>query len=429
VQIMTSDIPAEHAETIVDPRAYADGRIHETYRWLRANDPVGRCVVDGYDPFWVITKYADLRAISLDNRLFPYGDRPSVLRNQASDGLIRTIAGGKPTFLRTLVQMDAPEHMKYRLLTQAWFMPKSLKSLNARIGELADDTVAQMRSHGTQCDFVVDVALTYPLRVIMEILGVPEDGLPLMLRLTQEIFAPQDPDSETTGIARDDPALLAKSLVSVMERFGAYFSAITEDRRINPRNDVASIIANAVIDGARIDDDAALGYYITIATAGHDTTSSSTAAAMWALATQPGLLGRLQADPALLPAFVEEAIRWATPVKTFMRSVAEDIEFGGKQLRQGDWIMLCYASGDYDEAVFERGEEFDIDRPARQNVAFGYGVHSCLGQFLARTEMTALYERLIPALRSVTLDGGPAMSQSFFVNGFKRLPIKVEWAD
>ncbi len=421
------DMPAEHALTITDPRTYADGRIYETYRWLRANAPVSRCATPGFDPFWVLTRHADVQAVSRDSRLFPYGDRPSVLRNQATEKLMRAMAGGAPTPLKTLIQMDAPEHMKHRLLTQAWFMPKHLKTVAERVAVIADEAVAGFRARGNACDFVQDVALHYPLRVIMEILGVPEDGYPLMLRLTQELLGPQDPDTVPDTLALDDPALHGRALAEAMAKFDAYFAGITADRRANPRNDIASVIANARIDGEPISDAHALAYYIIIATAGHDTTSSSTAAGMWALATQPALLERLRAQPADIPRFVEEAIRWATPVKTFMRSAAADTRLGDQEIGAGDWLMLCYASANRDEAVFAHGEAFDIDRPATGHLAFGTGAHNCLGQHLARQEMVALFTRLIPALKSAELAGKPATLQSYFVNGLKRLPLHVEW--
>ncbi len=421
------DMPIEHALTITDAKAYADGRIYDTYRWLRANAPVSRCAAPGFDPFWVLTRHADVQAVSRDNRLFPYGDRPSVLRNQATEKLMRAMAGGAPTPLKTLIQMDAPEHMKHRLLTQAWFMPKHLKTVAERIAVIADVTVAGFAARGGACDFVQDVALHYPLRVIMEILGVPEDGYALMLRLTQELLGPQDPDT-ATDLAHDDPALHGRALADAMGKFDAYFGEITADRRANPRNDIASVIANAQIDGQPISDAHALAYYIIIATAGHDTTSSSISAGMWALATQPALLERLRADSAAIPRFVEEAIRWATPVKTFMRSAAAETQLGDRTIGAGDWLMLCYASANWDEAVVQHGDEFDMDRSAAGHLAFGYGAHNCLGQHLARQEMVALFARLIPALKSVELAGEPATLQSYFVNGLKRLPLRVEWA-
>lgn len=419
------DIPQEHAEVLVDPKAYADGRIYDSYAWLRANNPLGVARPKGFDPFWVVTRYDDIRAISRDNRLFPYGDRCSRLTDKASDELTRAITGGSPEVVRTLISMDPPQHMKFRLLTQSWFMPKNIRMLDARIASLADKAAAKLRG-AHHCDFVTDIALHYPLEVVMSILGLPEEDYPFMLRLTQEVFAPLDPDSMPEGVDYSDPAAFALAQRAVSQMLDGYFSKITEDRQRHPRGDIASLIANAEIDGQPMSALDRLGYYSIVATAGHDTTSSSSAAAMHALATQPELFARVKADPALIPKLVEEAIRWATPVKVFMRSAAEATEFAGRRFAKNDWLMLCYGSGNRDESKVDDGGSFDIDRPAFEHVAFGYGPHLCLGQHLARRELITLFEKLLPALKSVELAGTAEMSRSFFVNGFKHLPIRYE---
>ena len=421
-------IPAEHAAVLVDPAAYADGRIFETYAWLRANNPLGIARPEGFDPFWVVTRYDDIRAISLDNKRFPYGDRCSRLTDKASDDFTRSLTGGVPEIQRTLISMDPPQHMKFRLLTQGWFMPKNLKLLDERIGQLAAKAVSRLAEAGGACDFVTDVALHYPLEVILEILGLPEDDYPFMLRLTQEVFAPLDPDTMPEGVDPTDPAVFAHAQSAVQQMLTDYFGRIMAEQRRNPQNDIGSLIANATIDGQPMPLYDQIGYYAIVATAGHDTTSSSSAAAMWALAAQPGLLERLQADPALIARFVDEAIRWATPVKSFMRSAAEPTEYAGRRFGRNDWLMLCYASGNRDESKVANGEAFDIDRPPFEHVAFGYGPHVCLGQHLARREMAALFGRLVPALRSVELAGIAELSRSWFVNGLKHLPIRYELA-
>jgi cytochrome P450 len=220
----------------------------------------------------------------------------------------------------------------------------------------------------------------------------------------------------------------AQLLLAVVQDFTDYFGAISADRRKNPRDDLATLIANAQIDGQPIGPFEATGYYTIVATAGHDTTSSSTAGAMWALATQPGLLERVRADPALIPNLIEEAIRWTTPVKTFMRSASADTELRGRKIAKGDWLMLCYASGNRDEEVFPNPDTFDIDRTPNRQLAFGSGAHVCLGQHLARMEMRILFEELLPRLKSVHLDGEPRYVESWFVNGLKTLPIAFELA-
>lgn len=419
-------IPKDLAERLVHPSTYASDLLFDTYRWLRANNPLGVAEAEGFEPFWVVTKHADILEISRNNALFPSAVRATTLMSKAGEARAHAITG-TPHLVRSLVQMDEPDHMKYRMLTQAWFMPANIKQREAAIRTLAQDAVGAFAALCGRCDFVKDVALHYPLRVVMNILGVPEEDFPRMLRLTQELFGASDPDTERFKAALTDEQF-AQLLVGVVQDFNDYFEALTAERRAHPRDDLATLLANAEIDGAPLPPFERTGYYTIVATAGHDTTSSSTAAAMWALATQPGLLERVRGDLSLVPALIEEAIRWATPVKTFMRSASADAELRGRRIKANDWLMLCYASGNRDEEVFENPDAFDIDRKPNRQLAFGNGAHLCLGQHLARLEMRILYEELLPKLKHVELDGEPRYVESFFVNGLKSLPIRFEIA-
>jgi cytochrome P450 len=418
------DLPPDIVATLVDPAAYADQRIHDAYHWLRDNNPLGVARPEKFDPFWVVTKHAHLQAVSRQNDLFHSADRPTTLTQRTVEERIRKITGG-PNLVRSLVQMDAPDHPKYRALTQGWFMPANLGKFEPRIREIARGTVDRMAARGATCDFVADVALGYPLHVIMEILGVPERDEPRMLKLTQELFGPQDPDT-----ARIREALTAEQFAAMMEAvvndFGAYFAGITADRRRYPRDDLATVIANARIDGACMPELDITSYYMIVATAGHDTTSSSTAGAIWALAQNPEQFAMVKANPDLIPGLVDEAIRWMTPVKHFMRSATADTELGGRSIAKGDWLMLCYASANRDEDVFEDPFTFRCDRRPNRHIAFGYGAHLCLGQHLAKLEMRILFEELLPRLKSIALDGEVKMTQAYFVNGPKKLPIRFE---
>lgn len=419
-------LPQDVAATLVDPTAYAGEKIFDAYRWMRANNPLGVAEPEGFDPFWVVTKHADILEISRNNARFPSAVRATTLTNKAADARARAITG-TPHLVRTLVQMDEPDHMKYRLLTQAWFAPPSVKKREETVRAIAREAVDAFVKLPGRCDFVQDMALHYPLRVVMEILGVPPEDYPRMLRLTQELFGAQDPETQ-----RFQEALTVEQffqlIMAVLQDFNDYFEKISADRRAHPRDDLATLIANAEIDGAPLPPFEATGYYTIVATAGHDTTSSSTAAAMWALASQPGLLERVRGDLSLVPALVEEAIRWATPVKTFMRSAAEDTELRGRKIAKGDWLMLCYASGNRDEEVFPSPDTFDIDRAPNRQLAFGSGAHVCLGQHLARLEMRILFEELLPRLKRVELAGAPRFVEATFVNGLKALPIAFELA-
>jgi len=421
-------IPKDVADLLANPAAYADGRIHQAYKWLRANEPLGVANIEGVDPFWVVTRHEDILEISRQNDLFHNGDRSPTIIGQEGDRKVREMMGGSPHLLRTLIHMDAPDHLKYRALTQGWFMPQNLKRLEDQIRVLARASVDKMAATGGRCDFVQEVALHYPLHVIMSIMGVPEEDEPRMLKLTQELFGASDPELGRNPEEMSKPREDQKIDFGVIIDFSNYFRALSETKRANPTDDLASLIANSQIDGQPISDLEAMSYYIIVATAGHDTTSSSTAGALWALAENPGELAKVKADPSLIPSLVDESIRWTTPVKTFMRTAAEDVTFAGRDLKKGDWLMLCYASGNRDEAVFDEPDRFKVDRRPNKHLAFGYGAHLCLGQHLAKMEMRILWEELLPRLSELALDGVPAMSESAFVNGPKRVPVRFEMA-
>ena len=419
-------IPDAQAANLVDPKAYADGRIFETYRWLRANNPLGVAQPEGFDPFWVVTRHADILEVSRQNALFHSGDLATTIVGKAADAKVRERTGGSPHLVRSLVQMDAPDHPKYRALTQAWFMPPNIRGLEDRIRAIARASVDRMLATGGECDFAKEVALHYPLHVVMEILGVPESDEPRMLMLTQELFGAADPElSRAPGEGPEDDL---GSVQAVLMDFYMYFAALSADRRANPKGDLASVIANSQIDGQPISELEAMSYYVIVATAGHDTTSSTTAGAMWALAADPAQFAAVKADPSKIPTLIDEAIRFTTPVKTFMRSATEDTELGGRQIKKGDWLMLCYASGNRDETVFDAADTFKADRSPNKQLAFGYGAHLCLGQHLAKMEMRILFEELLPRLKSVSLAAEPKLSEGVFVNGPKSVPIRFEAA-
>jgi len=272
---------------------------------------------------------------------------------------------------------------------------------------------------------VNEVALHYPLRVIMEIMGVPREDEPRMLKLTQELFGAADPELGRQENAAPDEI---ESLPGVLADFFQYFARLSTDRREHPRGDLASVIANSQIDGRPISEFEAMSYYVIVAAAGHDTTSSTTSGAMLALCQNPDQFAWVKEDLGRVPGLIDEAIRWTTPVKTFMRSATADAEVAGQPIAKDDWLMLCYASGNRDESVFEEPDRFRPGRTPNKQLAFGYGAHLCLGQHLAKMEMRILYEELLPRLSSVEQAGEARMSQAVFVNGLKSLPLRFQAA-
>lgn len=312
--------------------------------------------------------------------------------------------------------MDDPQHRIVRAIAADWFSPKAMRAMGVRIDELAKRYVDKMRDAGGECDFVQEVAVNFPLYVIMSLLGVPEADFPLMLELTQELVGSDDDE-----LKRSTPS--DETMNSLLEMF-AYFKTLTDARREHPTDDLASTIANATLDGAPLSDIDTMSYYAIIATAGHDTTSSSISGGLRALAEHPEQLDLLRGNLDLIPQATEEIIRWVTPVKAFMRTAAEDSVVNGVTIPAGDSLLLSYVSANRDEDAFVDPFRFDIEREPNKHVAFGFGVHFCLGAGLARMEIGKFLAELLPRLKSIELAGEPELTATTFVGGLKHLPIR-----
>ena len=399
---------------MVRPSTYANPTLLETLMAeFRASDPLPFIQSDSHKPFYIATKHADIIEIARQPDIFK-NTQQSVLQTKEIEAA--QAEQGNP--LRTLIHMDDPDHSKFRALTKAWFMPENLKRVEASVRLIADETVDRMLERGPELDFVTEVAVWYPLRVIMSILGVPAADEALMLKLTQELFGADDPDMKREQAADEDR-------MQTLIDFFNYFNALTASRRANPTDDVASVIANAQIDGAPIGELEAMSYYVIIATAGHDTTSSSTAGGMLALLEHPEELQKVINNPALMPLMVDEAIRWTSPVKHFMRYPERAYELRGKTIEAGSPVMLLYPSGNRDEEVFDRPQSFLADRRPNRHLAFGHGAHHCLGNLLAKMEIRFLYEAMFNRMKTFELIGEPRWVESTFVSGLKTLPVRI----
>jgi cytochrome P450 len=398
------------ARVFATPKAYADeAKLHAALTHLRANAPVSWVDVPTYEPFWAITKHADIMDIERANDLFTNYPRPVLVTAENDE---RQAAVG----VRTLIHMDDPQHRVVRAIGADWFRPRAMRALKERADELAKVYVDKMATIGPDCDFVQDVAVNYPLYMIMTLLGVPESDFGLMLRLTQELFGSDD-DEFKRGVDGDD------QMSALLEMF-EYFTALTASRRENPTEDLASAIANAKINGEPLSDIDTISYYAIIAAAGHDTTSATISGGMLALIENSDQRERLAADRGLMGLATEEMIRWVTPVKAFMRTAAEDSVVHGVPIAAGDSVLLSYVSGNRDEDVFDDPFRFDVARDPNKHIAFGYGVHFCLGAALARLEVNSFFSELLPRLESVEMAGDPQHVATTFVGGLKHLPIR-----
>ena len=403
--------PTEAGQIFITPAAYADpAYFHEACAVLRREDPIHLVESADFVPFHAITRHADVLEIELHNKEWENAPRPVIANLEADQ---RREEQGD--LLRTLIHMDDPDHRAFRGMTAEWFLPKNLAKLDARLADLAKLSVARMEELGGRCDFARDVAMQFPLQVILAILGLPESDYRRMLQLTQELFGSSDPEM-SRGMSMED-------LIAVIQDFFGYFTQLTVERQAEPTGDLASVIANATLDGAPIGIMEQISYYVIVATAGHDTTASAMAGGVQALIENPDQLARLQADPSLLPTAVDEIIRWVTPVKHFMRNCTTEYTIGGHTFQPGDAVLLSYPSANRDEEAFTDPFRFDVGRTPNKHLAFGFGVHYCLGAMLARMEIKALLAELLPRLASIELAGEPAEMQTLFVGGLKRLPI------
>lgn len=416
------------ANAIVDSRTYADEvRFHAILTQIRKETPLVWVEPDDFEPFWLVSKYEDVRTVSSQNAIFKSGDKQTILTSDSELEQIKAMTGGRPNQGYTLVNMDGREHKRHRLLTQSWFQPSNLKRRGDRLVSVAQEFADRLAAMTPEVDFASDLAFLYPLRVIMDIFGVPPEDEPMILNWTLQLFASDDPDLNLTGASSaDNLEEQLRAQFQAVQEMTAYMENLRQERLANPGEDLGSVIANATIDGKSISPEAVVSYYMIIATAGHDTTASSTACGMWALAMFPELLPHLKSDPGAIPGFIEECVRWATPVKHFLRSASEDTELRGQTIRAGELLMLCYPSANRDEDVFNRPFEFDITRKVGAHMAFGFGGHICLGQHLARMELTNFWEAVIPRLQSVELAGTPKLAAARLAGGFKSLPIKFE---
>ncbi len=408
------------AQVLANPQAYTDETLlHESLAHCRAHTPVSWVDVPGYRPFWAVTKHADIMDIERQNDLFTNFPRPLLAITGADEALLRDIEAG--TGLRTLIHMDDPYHRDVRKIGADWFRPKVLRQLKARCDELAKIWVDKMAEKGPELDFMTEIAVNYPLYIILSMLGLPDSDFPRMLKLTQEMFGGNDEEFQRGGGVED--------MLAVLLDFFNYFSALTASRRETPTEDLASAIANATINGEPLSPMDTLSYYVIVASAGHDTTSAGIAGGMRALLEHPDQLARLQADPSLMGTAVEEMIRWVVPVKEFMRTAQEHTEVRGVPIKKGEAVLLSYVSANRDADVFYEPNKFDVGRDPNKHLSFGYGVHFCLGASLARMEMNSFFSELIPRIKSIELAGEPELMATTFVGGLKHLPIRVELKD
>ncbi len=400
----------------ITPSAFADmDAWHATAAELREESPILRVEADGWQPFWAVTKHADVFEVSRRSDVY-FNTEKSAPGPDLQYDMLQAFGIELP---RTLVHLHGDVHSKLRAVTNDWFKPAAVKHLQPAIDDIADEFVQKMVQMDGRCDFAADVAVPFTIRVIMSIFGVPQSDEALMLSLTQGLFGAADP--EYLGDFSDPLAAITSSI----NTFEEYFDRLAADRRDHPTGDLATVIANGLVDGAPMGERERLWYYIIVATAGHDTTSFALSGGLEQLVRHPDQLRAVQDDPSLVGPAAEEMIRWTSPVRSFMRWAQADTVLGGVDIAAGDAVLTSYPSANRDSEVFSDPMRFDIARPdADKLLSFGLGMHYCLGAQVARREVRTMLAKVLERVDTIELDGSPQYSAAHFVSGVKHLPIR-----
>jgi hypothetical protein len=404
---------------LIVPRNYGvGGQPHDTWSQLRREAPAYWCETEDYEPFWAITRHADIMDISGKPQIFSNLQGPVILdKDQLAR---RELDEGAFAQMRTIIQMDPPEHRDFRKVASGFFTPRNIHHLDEIVALSARQQIDKLGEEG-ECDFVEEIAQRHPLRVLGTILGIDPEQEERVLELTQQLFASDDPDLQREGEDRE------AAIRELGLEFFALFNGIVEDRRANPRDDLATMLATAkMADGEPMGPAETFGYYLIVFTAGHDTTRNAISGGMSAFLERPEQLDLLCKNPDLSKKAVEEVVRWSSPVNYMRRTMLEDVELHGQTMREGQHLVLFYASANRDDAVFDRPFDFDITRHPNRHLGFGTGEHFCLGAHVARLSARALFQELAERVESIEPAAEPSLIESSFVVGHKAVPIRYK---
>jgi cytochrome P450 len=404
---------------LLSPSAYADDAAMNTaFARLRRLSPVHWVDVSGIEPFWAVTRHADVLSVELRNREFTAQPR-TYLSSKAMDFALQQVSG-KPQVMRGLTEMDDPDHGRYRAILQRSFSSAALLRIEEWLRDRARVAVDAIANHSGICDFAVDIAMPFTMRVIAHLLGFPEADDAQLLRLAHGFVGAEDPQRRLA----DEPA---EAMRLAMRGLRDYVEAAVSERRLCPRDDLASLIANAKIDGQDIPHYELISYFYLMLIGGHDTVALALAGGLHALLTYPDQFARLREQPELLDCAIEEMFRWTSPLRHFMRTAQQNIEVGGQQVRAGQALALFFGSANRDEAVFADADTFRVDRSPNPHIAFGHGSHFCMGYHLARMEMRALFSELLEKVEYVELAGEVCRARSAFISGIISLPARFKF--
>ena len=380
-----------------DPDLYADRLPMDEFAELRRTAPVWwnrkPRGVGGFDDegYWVVTRHADVVAVSRDNDNYSTWENTAIIRHQ--DGASR-----EQIELQRFVMLniDPPQHTKLRGIVSRGFTPRAINNLRSALSARAERIVADAIASGSG-DFVTDVAAELPLQAIAELVGVPQDDRRKVFDWSNDMVGYDDP--EYVG----DPAAAAAELVG-------YAMVMAEDRRQCPRDDIVTKLVNAQVDGGELSSDEFGFFVILLAVAGNETTRNAISHGMHAFLENPDQWELFKAERPDTAA--DEIVRWATPVTVFQRTALADTTLGGQQIAAGQRVGLFYRSANFDEEVFDHPERFDIRRSPNPHLGFGRGAHYCVGGQMVRVETRIVFEVLLDRFPKLRVD--PNIPPLFF---------------
>jgi cholest-4-en-3-one 26-monooxygenase len=408
-------IPTLDTIDIVDPDLYvARGYPHEEWTLLRREAPVYWYERPHVQPFWAITRHADIIEVSR---------QPDLFNAVPADRQLLFVVKEDPDqeqpeepILRQLLNMNPPEHGAYRGVVNRRFTPRSIQQLKGQIEQITAE-VLDAAADRSECDFVTEISARLPLAVIAEMFGIPREDWAMMFRLSNELIGPGDPEYAKS-------ATIKETVQRAQLEFFQYFSQLIDERRKSGRDDLAGALANGRVNGESIPPFEMMSYFALLIIAGNETTRNATSGGLHALIDHPDQWRRLQNDPSLIPSAVDEIIRWTSPVIQFTRLAMRDAVVRNQKIRAGDVLVLFYPSANRDEEVFDEPFKFDITRNPNNHLAFGIGEHFCLGANLARLELQVMFRQLAERLEAVELAGPVERMRSSFVGGIKHMQIR-----
>lgn len=399
---------------IIDPDHYQQhGYPHEHWAALRRDRPIAYCEHPKLVPFYAVTRYEDIVEISKQPNVFENAPLLSIQPRGDEDLIFR---------VRTLLNMDPPDHRVYRQLMSRYFTKRRINEDQPRLDKVAEDLLDSVAG-ANEMDFVTRVSAILPLAVIAELMGLPQADRDQFFRWTNEIVGANDPE-----FTRSDGTYGRELAEKALQETFAYCAAFVEDRRKHPGEDLTSVLANAQIDGQPLPTLELLSYLFLLIAAGNETTRNATTGGLLALIQHPEQLARAQAAPVLLDSLVEEIVRWSSPVIHFCRTPNRDVRLHGVDVKAGEHLTLFYPSANRDERMFDRPMLFDITRSPNPQIGFGIGEHLCLGAHLARNELRAMFKALLRRMRSVDLTSEAERLRSGFIGGVKHLNVRIDLA-